>query len=309
MAQTIKPNLLVIGGTGFIGYHLLRAAKKKNWKISSISLNKPKKHRYVRGINYIIADIGNLKKLKKKLNRSFTYVVNLGGYVDHSFSKRGSNEIIKTHFIGLINLIKILSKKKIKSFVQIGSSAEYGKNKPPQNENQRCLPNSDYGLAKLASTEFLLMLYKIRKFPATILRLFQVYGPKQDSNRVLPQIIKGCLNNEKFPVSRGDQIRDFCYIDDVVNAIFLALTSKKSNGRIFNIGSGKPKKIKQVIKQVCRIIGQGKPQFGKIKYRKDENMKVYPIINKAHTELKWKPKIDFDKGIKIVINSFRKIND
>ena len=64
------------------------------------------------------------------------------------------------------------------------------------------------------------------------------------------------------------------------------------------------KKIKQVIKQVCRIIGQGKPQFGKIKYRKDENMKVYPIINKAHTELKWKPKIDFDKGIKIVINSF-----
>ena len=125
----------------------------------------------------------------------------------------------------------------------------------------------------------------------------------------MPQIIKGCFDNKKFPVSGGDQIRDFCYVDDVVNAIFLALASKKSNGEIFNIGSRKPKKIKQVIKQVCRIIGQGKPQFGKIKYRKDENMKVYPIINKAHTELKWKPKIDFDKGIKIVINSFRKIND
>ena len=54
----------------------------------------------IRGINYITADIGNLKKLKKELNRSFTYVVNLGGYVDHSFSKKGRNKIIKTHFKG-----------------------------------------------------------------------------------------------------------------------------------------------------------------------------------------------------------------
>ena len=121
----------------------------------------------------------------------------------------------------------------------------------------------------------------------------------------MPQIIKGCFDNKKFPVSGGDQIRDFCYVDDVVNAIFLALASKKSNGEIFNIGSGKPIKMKQVIKQVCRIIGQGKPQFGKIKYRKDENMKVYPNIKKALIKLKWAPKINLDRGIKIVINSLR----
>ena len=83
----IKPHLLVVGGTGFIGYHLVDSAKKKGWKVSSISLHKPKKHRYVRGTNYITVDISNLKKLKQKLNRSFTYVVNLGGYVDHGFSK------------------------------------------------------------------------------------------------------------------------------------------------------------------------------------------------------------------------------
>ena len=90
----------------------------------------------------------------------------------------------------------------------------------------------------------------------------------------MPQIISGCLKNKKFPVSKGDQIRDFCYVDDAVKAIILALKSKKINGEIFNIGSGRPIKIKKVINQICKKIGRGKPQFGKIKYRKGEKQNV-----------------------------------
>jgi len=301
----IKPHLLVIGGTGFIGYHLVRAAKKRDWEVSSVSLNRPRKHRYVDGVNYITVDIGNLKKLKQKLNGSFTYVVNLGGYVNHSFSRNIEKKMKETHFIGLVNLSKIFLKKKIVKFVQIGSSAEYGKAHAPQNENSECLPNSPYALAKLASTRFLLVLYKSKQFSIIVLRFFQVYGPKQDQNRALPQIIKNCLNNKKFPVSEGNQIRDFCYVDDAIKAIFLALKSRSSDGEIINIGYGKPTKIKDVIRKINRIIKGGKPQFGKIKYRKDENMRVYPNIQKAFIQLKWKPKINLDKGIKIVINSFR----
>ena len=136
IAQMIKPHLLVIGGTGFIGYHLVRAAKKREWKVSSVSLNKPRKHRYVDGVNYITVDIGNLKKLKQKLNGSFTYVVNLGGYVNHSFSKNIEKKMKGTHFIGLVNLSKIFLEKKIVKFVQIGSGAEYGKAYAPQNESK-----------------------------------------------------------------------------------------------------------------------------------------------------------------------------
>ena len=67
----------------------------------------------------------------------------------------------------------------------------------------------------------------------------------------------------------------------------------------------KPLKIKKAINLIKKIVGFGKPQFGKIKYRKDENMKVYPNIKKALIKLKWAPKINLDRGIKIVINSFR----
>ena len=301
-----KPHLLIIGGSGFIGYHLALQAKKKNWKVTSLSMHLPKKFRHIKGINYLIADIKNFKNLKQKLCGNFTHVVNLGGYVNHSFSKNIEKKMKETHFIGLVNLAKIFLKKNIVKFVQIGSCAEYGKAHAPQSENLECFPNSPYALSKLASTKFLLMLYKSQQFPTTVLRFFQVYGPKQDSNRALPQIIKNCLSNKKFPVSQGNQIRDFCYIDDAVKAIFLALKSRSSDGEIINIGYGKPSKVKDVIRKINRIIKGGKPQFGKIKYRKDENMKVYPDIQKAFIQLKWKPKVNLNQGIKIVINSFRK---
>ena len=306
----IKPHLLVVGGTGFIGYHLVKAAKKKGWKVTSISAHRVKKHRYVSGVKYLLVDIGNFEKLKKKIKYPFTHVVNLSGYVDHtSFFDDKLERIIKTHFFGTINLTKAIDKKKIKKFIQIGSSVEYGKIKAPQKEHHHGLPNSPYSLAKLASTNYLMMLHKTQNFPVTILRLFQVYGPNQDSNRVLPQIIKGCLNNNKFPVSKGNQVRDFCYIDDVISAIFLSLTLNRSKGEIFNIGNGKPLKIKKAINLIKKIIGFGKPQFGKIKYRKDENMNVYPNINKVVSKLKWKPKINFNQGIKISINSLKKKYD
>ena len=272
--------------------------------MSSISLNKPKKYRYVYGVSYLKVDITNFNLLKKKLNQPFTYVVNLGGYVDHSRSKKRRNKIIDTHFFGLVNLTKIFLKKKIENFVQIGSSAEYGNIKSPQNEKQECKPNSPYGLAKLISTEFLLHLSSLRKFPVIILRPFQVYGPMQDKNRILPQVIKACLNDEKFPTSKGEQIREFCYINDFTNAVFLSLKSKKNQGEIFNIGSGRPIRIKSVINQIRKIIGKGRPQFGKIEYKIDENMKVYANIRKVTTKLNWRPKIKFSDGLKIVINSF-----
>ena len=300
-----KPHLLIVGGTGFIGYHLAIKAIKKKWKVSSISLNKPKDYRYIKKVHYIKTDIANLKRTEKKLTGSFTHVVNLSGYVNHKLFKGSVDEIIKTHFLGLVNLLKIFKEKKIIKFVQIGSSAEYGNIKAPQKENMDGNPNSSYGIAKLAGTKLLLRLYNTNKFPVVILRFFQVYGPKQDPNRVLPQIITGCLKNKSILASTGNQIRDFCYIDDVVNAIFLTLTTKNVKGEIINIGSGQPKKIKEILNKTKNIIGKGDIRFGKIKYRKDENMKLYPNINKAKKKLKWKPKFKFNKGIKITISSYK----
>ena len=110
--------------------------------------------------------------------------------------------------------------------------------------------------------------------------------------------------NKKFDCSDGNQYRDFIYVEDVVNAILKTLNSKNSNGEIINIGTGKPRKLKNIIKNIRKISKGGKPQFGKIKLRKDEISKLYPNIAKAKKIIKWKPKISFSKGLKTTIKFY-----
>jgi len=295
-----KMNILIVGGTGFIGYHLAKISLKKGWKVTSISSKKPPKKRYISKVKYIICDVSNKKSLKKSIRKYFHYVVNLSGYVDHSNKKK----TLSSHYIGCKNLAEIFLKKKPFSFVQMGSSTEYGNLQSPQKENGKCNPRSIYGKAKLLASNYLINLYKNKNFPATILRLYLAYGPKQDFNRFLPIIINGCLKNKKFPCSEGKQIRDFIHVKDVVNLIMKSLTNKNAIGQIINAGSGKPQKLKKIIQRVRKLSNGGYPQFGKIKLRKDEILKIYPNIKKAKILIKWKPKIQFKKGLKDTIKFY-----
>ena len=299
--------LLIVGGTGFIGLNLAKKALKYGYKITIISKKKPLLTNRLKKIEYIDVDIRNKKILFSKLkNKSFNYVVNLSGYVDHQEYFNGGNKVFDTHFNGTINLVNCLNKKSLLSFVQIGSSDEYGSNRAPQKENQRENPISSYSCAKVAATYFLQMLFKSYKFPVVILRLFLVYGIGQKTNRIIPQVIDACLKNKSFPTSGGSQLRDFCYIDDVVEAIIYTLNSKKGFGEVINIASGKPIQIKKVINSIVKTIKLGKANFGKIKYRNLENMKLYADISKAKKILRWKPTIGFNKGLELTINSVLK---
>ncbi len=102
-----KKKILIPGGTGFIGYHLCSFFKKKNWIVHSISKSKPKINRRVKGVRYICCNVSNKKKLKKKLDKYYNYIVNLSGYVDHSRNK----SIRRTHFEGCKNLVLNFQKK------------------------------------------------------------------------------------------------------------------------------------------------------------------------------------------------------
>ena len=249
----------------------------------------------------MLCDITKKKALRRNIQKQFKYVVNLGGYVDHS----NKEKTFQSHYIGCKNLTEILLKKAPKAFIQIGSSIEYGNAKSPQKENFRCNPKSVYGKAKLLASKHLLNLFKKQEFPSTVLRLYQAYGPRQDLNRFIPIIISGCIKNKQFPCSKGNQLRDFLYVDDVVNAILKSLTNKNARGQIINIGSGKPRKIKNIIDYIKKYSKGGYPQFGRVKLRKDEILEVYPDIKKAKNKINWSPRISFKKGLKITINSYK----
>ena len=288
---------MIIGGTGFIGYHVAIKAIKQKWNVTSISSTKPKKIRTLSNVKYLICNISKKKEIESKLrNLKFDYVVNLGGHVNHSEKRK----TYSSHFVGFRNLIDYFKKKKISSFIQVGSSVEYGFNKSPQNETMKCKINkktSIYGKSKILSTRLGLKIFKEQNFPITIVRLYLVYGPMQDKNRFIPIIINGCLKNTKFNCSSGDQIRDFIYVDDAVEAIFKIFNNDEAKGQILNIASGKKIKLRKIIEFIRKYLKSGKPQYGLIKLRKDEPFKLYPSIIKAKKCLLWKPKTNFFKGV------------
>ena len=186
-----KKRILITGGTGFIGYYLAKKCLSKKWSVVSFSKNIPKKVRYLKNVQYFKGDL-SIKKDLKVLTQNFDYVVNLGGYVDH----KNKSKTINSHYVGCKNLSNFLINKNIKSFIQIGSSGEYGKIKSPQKENSIGTPKSFYTRAKFMATNHLLKLYKKKQFPVTILMLYQAYGPKQDINRFIPIVVYACINNK-----------------------------------------------------------------------------------------------------------------
>lgn len=300
----MKKKILIVGGTGFIGYHLAKACLKKKLLVTSLSFRKPNKERYLKKVKYIKCDISNKNNLQKNIKGNFDYVVNLGGYVNH-------NEKVKTfnsHYRGCKNLADFFRKKNIISFIQIGSSVEYGAIKSPQSETQDCSLEklkSTYGKAKFLATRYLLELYKKERFPVTILRLYLVYGPNQDPNRLISSVINSCLQKKRFPCSSGNQFRDFLYVDDLIKAIISCFGNSHSIGKVINIGQGKPRKVKDIITHICRKIGTGIPEYGKIKLRKDELKILYPDIKVSKKILKWKSKISFNKGIDLTIKNYK----
>ena len=296
--------ILIVGGTGFLGYHYAKYCLKRNFKVLSLSRKKPKKIRYLKKVRYHFVDISNKVQMSKVLKKfkKIDYIVNFGGEVNHKDYKK----ILKSHYLGLKNLVNFFLQKDLKKFVQIGSSLEYGNKKSPQRETQSLKPMSYYSRAKANSSIFVKKVFKRTKFPAMIVRPYQVYGPYQDLNRFIPIIINKCLQNRNFPCSEGNQYRDFLYIDDFVKYLFILMSKTNTSGEIFNVGSGKPKKIKSIIKLIKNKIKNGTPNFGQIKLRPEENLKTYPDVSKLKKFTDRSPKINFTNGLTKTINFYKK---
>lgn len=297
----MKAKILIVGGTGFIGQNLINKIKYNKYQVFSIARKKATKI-LKRKITFKIIDITKKKSFLKIKKFKFNYIINLGGNINHKNAK----ENFKAHFVGLKNLINELDLSNLNLFIQVGSSLEYGSARSPQSEKIKCDPKSSYGKSKLSASKYLGSKFRLRKKNFIILRPYQVYGPFQKFDRLIPQVIKSCIKNKKFDCTYGTQKRDFLYIDDMVDLILKILKTKKIKSGIYNLGFGKPIRVNYVINLIKQKIGKGIPNFGKIKMRKDEIKLLYPSINKIKINFKWQPKISFKKGIEKTIKFYRK---
>ena len=261
--------ILITGGTGFIGSKVVRRLKE-NKNIYVIVLSRSKSDKEYSNVEHIKCDLMNeldLKRICSKI-RDVDIVLHMAAKMPRSSLQQADiDENIKQNLLTTINLLKYLPKN-IERFVYSSTIDIYGK--PiynPIDESHPTNPLTYYGASKLASEKYLSIFLNHRETPLTILRYSQVYGPGEPRIKAIPVFIDKFINN-KPPILFGDgsDVRDYVYIDDVVNATILAL-SKNVSG-IFNIGSGKGYSVKEVLDIIIDILGNDIKPIYKPRIRK-----------------------------------------
>ena len=153
-------HLLVVGGTGFIGRWITQGGLDRGYKVSVLARVITEDRKISSDINYIAANLSDRNEILLKIkDLDITHVINLGGGIDHTEYRHNGRSMINVHFVGLLNLVEALNWSKLESFVQIGSSDEYGNADSPQLEDSFATPISSYSLGKFAASQFLKMLY------------------------------------------------------------------------------------------------------------------------------------------------------
>ena len=306
----MKKKILVTGGTGFIGANLVRrlvkighrpavlVRKESNlWRIKDI----------ISKIDLLETDILNYEGLKKDIEAVRPHLVyHLAVYGAYQKAQQDLHKTLEINIVGTLNLLNAVSQCGAEYFINTGSSSEYGLKETSMSENDVLLPINYYGVTK-ATTTLLASTYSVQnKLPAVTLRLFSPYGYFEDKNRFVPTIIMSAINNKEIELSDPGFVRDFVFIDDVIDAYTYFLNGKKYYGEIFNIGSGKQTKLGDFVKKVEKVLQKKL----KIKWSGHTSNQLEPKkwqadISKVKSTLNWTPQFSLEEGIRKTYSWFK----
>ena len=299
---------LVTGGAGFIGSHLVEKLINENRDlivIDNLSTGNIKNLKNVkRKIKFVKLDISKNSKKLENLFKGVDQVFHLAALADIVPSINDPIKYYNTNVTGTLNILNACKKNKVKKLIYAASSSCYGiPEKYPINEKASIDTKYPYALTKYLAEELIIHWAKVYKMKNISLRFFNTYGPRSRTTgaygAVFGVFLAQKINKKPLTiVGDGNQTRDFLFVSDLVDAIF-KISKKIHKPSIYNVASG----IETKVNKIAKIIG-GPKIF--IPERPGEPRRLKADIKKICRSIDWKPKINIDTGIKIMLNN---IND
>lgn len=301
-----QSKVLVTGGAGFIGSHLVDKLIQKGYQVTVIdNLSAGKKEYLNPKAKFYKLNICNYKKIKP-LFKNIDFVFHLAAIPRVPFSVKDPVTTSQTNILGTVNVFKASCDHNVKRVISASSSSVYGDQKKlPLKESMPPKPISPYALQKLVGEQFAKLFGELYKTQIICLRYFNVYGPRIDPSSEYSLVLGKFLKQkrDKTPLTifgNGKQTRAFCFIDDVVDANIRAAESKKIKGHeIINVGSKKSYSINYL----AELIG-GEKKY--LPIRKGDLLHTKADITRAKRLLNWAPKMSFKQGVKKTQEWFKK---
>ncbi len=303
--------ILVTGGAGFIGSNVVDRLIKEGHKVVVVddlstgfkrNLNKQAKFYEID-----IRDRGMENIFKKE---KFDYVIHHAAQMDVRRSTKEPEFDAEVNILGSLNLILNSQKYGVKKFIYASTGgAIYGEAKYlPADEKHSVNPLSQYGISKHTVEHYLYLYKALYGLNYTVLRYPNVFGPRQNpeiNEAGVNSIFIGLMLKGKIPTIFGDgeQLRDYTYVDDVVEANLLAI--EKGTNEILNIGTGVGVSVNQIFEMLAKIL-DFKEKAIYAAPREGEIQRIYLDAAKAGDVLGWRPKVSFEEGLKRTVEWWRK---
>jgi nucleoside-diphosphate-sugar epimerase len=302
--------VIITGATGFVGanlarrllvdghqVHLVVRPQFTSWRIDGICSD----------CQIHEVDLQNVEPLKQAVAEiKPDWIFHLAANGAYSW-QTDVQEIISTNMLGTVNLVQSCLASGFESFVNTGSSSEYGFKDHAPKENEYIEPNSYYAIAKSSATMFCQYIAHSQKVHIPTLRLYSIYGPFEEPNRLMPTIIVNGLDGKLPPLVDPNIARDYVSCDDVIEAYLLAVKTKTDDlGAVYNVGSGLQISLAEVVEVARKVLNiSEKPNWGSMPNRKWDTSVWVSNPEKIKADLGWQTQDSFEVGFTKMVSWFK----
>lgn len=302
--------ILIIGSNSFGGSDFIDFLLSKKLKVIGVSRNdetnkenlKYKHNTNIKNFKFYKINL-NIKKDQKKLikiikREKIKYIANFAAQGMVAESWINPEDWYLTNVVSNSILINNLSKLNIKKYLNFSTPEVYGNTPSLKKESNIFFPTTPYAISRTAQDLNLLAYYKTYKFPVVFTRAANIYGPYQQSFRIIPKIIISILTGKKIPIhGKGNTLRSFVYMPDVSAVLYKILLDKKNTGKTFHISSKKFINILNLVKLIKKIMKVKYKIIYHVKERDGKDLKYTLNSNKIRKLYSWSEETNLDEGI------------
>ena len=316
--------IFITGSEGFFGSHLTEFLVQKGYYVTAL-IQYNSFHNYgwleelknsKKKINFLLGDIRDSSFIFD-VTKNHDIIINLAALISIPYSYTSVKSYLDTNIIGLYNILEASKRNKIKQLIHTSTSEVYGTALySPIDEKHPLQPQSPYSASKIAADNLALSYFYSYSLPVTILRPFNMFGPRQSTRAIIPTIITQVLKKDTIELGNLNVSRDFNFVTDIAEGYEKSIMNKKTLGQTINLGSGLEIKIKELIdliKHISKKKFKIKIKSKRIRPKKSEVFKLIASNKKAAKILNWKPKfsnrVNLKRALSITYDWYKNPNN